>query len=285
MHNKTRKPDTTNDFQPLIDQGYVYSCEEVYLGKKGKLISQDGNDVVEWFYTERDGIYSKIKRKDPWKILFEYTNGSFFINENREDVCKELSELKNRLDDLKNKSTNEQCEDTYLELERTIFPTIIRPVTLLPKKIRPFLSAIEKNEKQDQLYVSGSLSCCGEDSFEISVFGTVKQYLFSKMSLFENDNGIALMALCCQCGNTISVFDSRNDGYDHNEVPRNESELPLQQIICRKCHRKSFRVNIRYEYSDIREIEDDNDFSWIWISLTCSTCGAAYKNFIDCETS
>ena len=62
-------------------------------------------------------------------------------------------------------------------------------------------------------------------------------------------------------------------------------------IDCLKCQNKSFSVAIKYEYPDVKELQElgisdiDNAFTWIWITLECNNCGTRYKNFVDYETT
>lgn len=123
---KQRASEEINSLQSLIEKGFIYTCEKVYLGKKGKLVSPDCNNIAEWFYTERDGIFTQIKRKKPYKILFEYSEGNYFINDDRENVCKSLTELKDNLDRLRNERKANNHVNAYSRVESIISQTLAR---------------------------------------------------------------------------------------------------------------------------------------------------------------
>lgn len=134
---RRRIPNEISAFQEeLTNRGYSYSCKEVYLGKKGLLISPDGNIIIKWFFTERDGIYLQVKCKQPYRILFEYFDGSYFINDDREEIHIIMSESKLELDKLRKELMNYNRENAYCCLERVIMETIVKPsnyLTILSK--------------------------------------------------------------------------------------------------------------------------------------------------------
>lgn len=123
---KRRAPEEIGNLQSLVDQGFVYTCEKVYLGKKGRLVFPDGNNIAEWFYTERDGIFTQIKCKKPYKILFEYSEGNYFINDDRESVFNSLTELKDNLERLRNELKANKHVNAYSRVESIISQTIVR---------------------------------------------------------------------------------------------------------------------------------------------------------------
>ena len=98
-------------------------------------------------------------------------------------------------------------------------------------------------------------------------------------------------AVCSlKCGRDIPVFDNRCDGCEKCENGQ-PAHTQSRRVECIKCRGASFSVDITYEYpEDIEELkalgtaEVGNAFTWIWITLKCSGCGAVYKNFIDYET-
>lgn len=161
---------------------------------------------------------------------------------------------------------------------------------MIPKKIQPFFkTTFQKNG--DNRVVEGILTCCNSYDFEVFVVGEIKYSIFSrKICLIPQNDEMVLKVRCKKCGRVISVFDSRCDGY---EQCGNNHPKPVQNkaIACMKCHDGCFSVNVKYEYSDIQELEEleiteiDNAFTWIWITLKCNKCGAVYKNFIDYETA
>ena len=107
-------------FQPLISQGYDYTCEQLYLGKKGTLLYPNRSIVIEWSYTQRDGIYVHIKRKDKYKVLFEYADGAYYINSRQTETLAQLSDLKEELDRMSKSSQINRNADNYCKLEMII---------------------------------------------------------------------------------------------------------------------------------------------------------------------
>ena len=73
-------------------------------------------------------------------------------------------------------------------------------------------------------------------------------------------------------------------------LKKKKDVFKTKPFVCIKCKSNDFKVKIKYEYTDINELdklrkkEKDNAFSWIWISLECNKCGKKYKNFVDLET-
>ena len=161
---------------------------------------------------------------------------------------------------------------------------------MIPKKIQPYFNIISAKKDFENCLTEGILTCCNNHDFEVFVFGNIKYSMFSNVYLVPKNDTIVLEARCEKCGKTISVFDSRFDGYECCNKMQYE-QIPLKPINCRKCHENSFSVNIEYEYSDIQEIislrEKDayNAFTWIWVTLECNNCGSRYKRFIDYETA
>ncbi len=119
--------DEQNVFQELIHQKYIYNCKELYLGKEGNLISPDGNIILHWFYTVRDGIFFQAKRSKPYAIIFEYSDGGYYINDNRDNICKILSAFRMELDKLRDEIINGYDENVFIRLERIIMNILIKP--------------------------------------------------------------------------------------------------------------------------------------------------------------
>ncbi len=159
-----------------------------------------------------------------------------------------------------------------------------------PKKIEQhFVALFEKNSSENNI-TDGVLTCCNDHSFEVFVFGETKRSFLSSTCLSPKNDTIILEARCKNCGNRISVFDSRYDGYDHcGETPK--KSIDTSAFGCKKCQDGDFSVSIKYEYPSIQELKDlgiedfDNAFTWIWISLECNKCGTRYRNIVSCETA
>ena len=109
-------------FQPLVERGYIFTSEDVYLGKKGSLVSPSEKYVVKWFYTERDGAFVQIKCRVPWSIMFEYFDGTYFINCTQEVTVRSLESLYNALEKLRSEfKFMDRMEEKYYMLESVIF--------------------------------------------------------------------------------------------------------------------------------------------------------------------
>lgn len=161
---------------------------------------------------------------------------------------------------------------------------------MVPIKIQPhFNITYQKNNGKNTL-VTGHLTCCNAHDFEIYVSGQVKHGILSKMYLSPENDRLSIETRCKICGKVIPIFDSSCDGYEQCGN-RKTAQAETRHIVCRKCQNDSFSVNIKYEYSDINELnnlaipETDNAFTWIWVTLKCNTCRSEYKHFIDHETA
>ena len=118
--SKRRASEESGAFQSLVHQGFVYTCEEVYLGKKGALTSPNGNWIVQWFYTERDGMFIQIKQKRPYKIMFEYSDGNCFLNDDRESIRQNMTEMKDNLERLRDEMESNSHINPYNRKEGVI---------------------------------------------------------------------------------------------------------------------------------------------------------------------
>ena len=119
--------DKSNAFQELINQGYTYISKDLYLGKEGKLASQDGNITLYWSYTVRDGLFFQAKRMKPFAILFELFDGSYYINDNRNDICKVFDSFRMELDKLRDELLNGNDDNAFIRLEGIIKRTLVQP--------------------------------------------------------------------------------------------------------------------------------------------------------------
>ena len=163
---------------------------------------------------------------------------------------------------------------------------------MIPKKIQPYLKIkFQKNDGDNEL-IGGLLTCCDNHDFEIFVVGKIKYDFFSKTYLFPENNRIIVEAHCKKCGKAIQVFDSNCDGYEHRLREKVQHAcVPTKIIHCKKCRCMTFSINIKYEYPNDMDFEEsgiichDNAFTWIWIMLECSKCGAKYRKFVDFETA
>lgn len=162
-------------------------------------------------------------------------------------------------------------------------------IDLIPRNIQPHFETTHQTKDGSSDIIKGALTCCESHDFEVSAAGEIKHRAFSKMYLFPENDKAAIEARCKKCGQVIPVFDSRSDGYEKCGK-KTYARIPMKPVRCRKCQSGMFSVCIQYEYPDRQELdgleipEADRAFTWIWVTLRCSKCGAEYTNFVDCET-
>ena len=117
---------------------------------------------------------------------------------------------------------------------------------MIPKRMRSVFSKTSEKHKGDNIVIEGKVVCCESDSFEIAIYGIIKNGLLLGEYLTPDNNIVVMNAQCKKCGNFIRIFDSELDMLGINEP--------------------------------------DNAFTWIWITLKCNNCGKTYKNIVDIET-
>lgn len=91
-----------------------YSTENVYLGRKGKVITNNGMQEISIYYSERDGIGWKLKNYKPYKILFDYNDGAYYINDTS---AEKYTELILKLNLLKRTACKQHYNKAYAQLE------------------------------------------------------------------------------------------------------------------------------------------------------------------------
>ena len=161
---------------------------------------------------------------------------------------------------------------------------------MVPKKIQPYLKTTFQTKDGANSLIEGILTCCNVNDFEVFIVGEIKHSIFSKMCLSPENDKTVIEVRCKKCGKVISVFDSSCDGYEQCGKDQ-YTYVPTKPIDCKKCRNGGFSVEIKYEYPDIRELEEleiteiDNAFTWTWITLECNNCRTRYKNFVDYETT
>ena len=97
-----------------------YSYSEVYLGAKGILNIYSQDLVLVMSYSVRDGILVNIKKKHPYRVLFDYVDGAYYINDDSNKTYDHLVEL---LSVLKKQVVNHYM-DIYEKLESIMFEFI-----------------------------------------------------------------------------------------------------------------------------------------------------------------
>ena len=93
---------------------FDYYEEDIYLGKNGVLISTNANYKLSFSYSVRDGVFFQFKRHNPYKIIFDFNDGAYILNDNSEYDYSKLLSLLNLL-----KSNKQEYEDNkiYSELK------------------------------------------------------------------------------------------------------------------------------------------------------------------------
>lgn len=65
----------------LPQSKYQYSYSEMYLGAKGKVRCLEKGVEFSISFSVRDGMLAKIKVIQPYRVLFDYVDGAYFIND------------------------------------------------------------------------------------------------------------------------------------------------------------------------------------------------------------
>ena len=118
--SKPSKSIRTSPFIGLKCCDYLYSG--VYLGARGTVKLYPEDIVLQMSYSEKDGILVNIKRRNPYRILFDYVDGAYYINDENvqgyHHLVESLSVLK--------KFNNGRYSDTYFQLESILFEFVIQ---------------------------------------------------------------------------------------------------------------------------------------------------------------
>ena len=76
---------------------YVYS--DLYLGSQGMIKILVKHVELSCSYSTKDGLFVNIQSKSPYRVLFNFIDGSYFINDTSKDqyyaLISSLFELKN----------------------------------------------------------------------------------------------------------------------------------------------------------------------------------------------
>lgn len=105
----------------LPQSKYQYSYSEMYLGAEGKVRCLEKG--VEFFisFSVRDGMQAKIKMTQPYKVLFDYTDGSYFIND---EIASKYEWLIDEFSKLR-KEKNLNYSEIYEKMEEIVYMFII----------------------------------------------------------------------------------------------------------------------------------------------------------------
>ena len=119
------------DIKALISNGYNYTHGNIDFGEEGKLVTPDQNNIIKWFFTYRDGIFVQIKQLSPYRIVFEFSDGSSIINTTDGKMQDFLNRFRDDLDNFQNEINRKVCKDEYHELEKIVFIRAEELVSLL----------------------------------------------------------------------------------------------------------------------------------------------------------
>ena len=112
------------DKSPFANQdGCDYSYSEEYLGAKAIVNIYSQNIVLTMSYSLRDGILVNIKKNCPYRVVFDYVDGSYYVNDNRDGGYGHLAEL---LLTLGNQTSGNHHMKIYKKLEELMFEFVMK---------------------------------------------------------------------------------------------------------------------------------------------------------------
>lgn len=115
-NKKWKSPFTDLDFPNCT---YTYS--KIYLGSKAKVCLCDKKIEFNFSFSVRDGILVKINCNQPYRVLFHYVDGSYYINDDSNIDYKRLIES---LSVIRNDTFMHHQREIYAKLEETMFDFI-----------------------------------------------------------------------------------------------------------------------------------------------------------------
>lgn len=100
----------------LINNPHVltYKCSPLYLGKEGVITLKSGTREIYIHYSEKDGLGWIFKSLIPYKVLFSYNDGAYYINDSTRN---KYSDLILQLDLLKTNAHNQHFSRSFAQLE------------------------------------------------------------------------------------------------------------------------------------------------------------------------
>lgn len=155
--------DNHSSVQGRDSAGISYCYKNMGMDEFGSVEILSLKERITFEYSIRDGILIQIKRLDPWKILMDYANGSFYIYDDNKTKYKNLLENLDRA----------SIVDNYDELEEMIFLYCVEAYGISESKgkfcLSPELRKIsfygKKEKKLSDYFCTSeveymSLSCC-----------------------------------------------------------------------------------------------------------------------------
>ncbi len=108
-------------FLNLNSPNCIYTYSRIYLGSKAKVYLCEKKMEFLFSFSVRDGILVKIKCNQPCRVIFDYVDGSYYINDNSNIDYKRLIEL---LSAIRNETYKRHQQQTYDKLEKIMFDFI-----------------------------------------------------------------------------------------------------------------------------------------------------------------
>ena len=162
--------------------------------------------------------------------------------------------------------------------------------------------------KSSVLECNGSLlncdiAClCGNQVFQLLYPGATHLYQGKKIpcTLQTDDSFFFLIrAKCIICGRGHVLFDKDFHGWDgfvcHDVKEASKTRPSLVPWKCIKCGKLEHSVQIQFCYGGEDEMIEDladfpienlaDAFQWIYIDITCESCGLVTKKWVDYETA
>ncbi len=161
---------------------------------------------------------------------------------------------------------------------------------MIPEKIKHYFEISAQKDFGETALIEGKIICCNNHNFKILSNGEIKSSLFTLERLVSQSNSLVLDAQCEKCGRIVPVFNSDCDGYGKCDESTEVVAMKKSILRCKKCKGNHFGVSVKYEYPSEEElkqldfINQDNAFTWIWITIKCRDCGKIYRNLINLET-
>jgi len=110
-----RRNDSKKDIRTTI-YDFEYITKEIGLGQIGEATSGDKNYIIDFSYEKReDIIHWRLKRNNPYSILFSYIDGAYIINDSR---TFDYDSLISKFNLIKSYSKKQQYTETYAQLEK-----------------------------------------------------------------------------------------------------------------------------------------------------------------------
>lgn len=82
MWSKCIKKCKAGHVSPFAESNlFAYTYTRLYLGAKGEAVTANGNLAFLMSFSIRDGIFVKFKRQCPYRVLFDYADGAYYVND------------------------------------------------------------------------------------------------------------------------------------------------------------------------------------------------------------